>query len=449
MTTDRTLCGEKESFGTNDTHLTILLTIEGHAGGFESTAFAARMLQSSLQALTAFTGRMRRGTTPKEVPLSFGTLTVMLAVRRINRLDKHAGRLGVLLACLITASLVASPHAAAGTGAEDHPLVIATRHAPPFAIKTATGWEGITIDLVDRLAKDLDLRYVFKDMGLEEMLEAAVNGEIDAAAAALTITAERERKLDFSHPFFTSGLGVAVPRRAELTWLSSLKRIASVAFLKAAGALLGVITLVGVMVWFVERRRNNQFPREPIKGVGSGIWWSAVTMTTVGYGDKAPLTAAGRVIGLIWMFASIIVISGFTAAIATSLTVGQLDRSIAGIDDLIGKRVLTVKGSTSSTYLNEKLVRHNTVSTVPEALDKLAAGQADVVVYDLPILRYLVTESYGHELQVLPNVFERQDYGIALPPGVPFREKLNREILRITREPEWERTLDRYLGRLR
>lgn len=57
------------------------------------------------------------------------------------------------------------------------------------------------------------------------------------------------------------------------------------------------------------------------------------------------------------MFASIIVISGFTAAIATSLTVGELEQLIAGIDDFHGKRVLTVKGSTSAAFLDEKLVR--------------------------------------------------------------------------------------------
>jgi len=354
---------------------------------------------------------------------------------------------GVLLAFFIAfASLVASPQALSETGAEGDTLIIATRHAPPFAIKTPDGWEGITIELVRRIADEDDLKYRFEEMDLEEMLEATASGEVDAAAAALTVTAERERKLDFTHPFLTSGLGVAVSQRTEVTWLSAMKRVASGAFLKSAGALLGVLTLVGVLVWLVERRRNNQFPGDPIKGVGSGVWWSAVTMTTVGYGDKAPLTAAGRIIGLIWMFASIIIISGFTAAIATSLTVGHLDQSIAGIDDLYRKRVFTLKGSTSADYLDEKLIGYETVPSVADALDKLAAGQADAVVYDLPILRYLVTDSYVQDLYVLPNVFARQDYGIALPSGVPFREQLNQKILRIIQGPEWAGMLERYLG---
>jgi CubicO group peptidase (beta-lactamase class C family) len=47
-------------------------------------------------------------------------------------------------------------------------------------------------------------------------------------------------------------------------------------------------------------------------GIGIGIWWATVTMTTVGYGDKAPMTPGGRIVGLIWMFVGVITISGFT-----------------------------------------------------------------------------------------------------------------------------------------
>jgi ABC-type amino acid transport substrate-binding protein len=329
---------------------------------------------------------------------------------------------------------------------QDKPLIIATRDAPPFAIETPQGWQGITIDLIDRIARRLNLSYEFEEMGLQEMLDKTAKGQIDAAAAALTITAERERRLDFTHPFFTSGLGVAVPRHTGLSWLSTMKRFTSGAFLHAAGALLGVLTLVGVLVWLVERKRNAQFPHDPVKGVGTGIWWSAVTMTTVGYGDKAPLTLPGRILGLVWMFASIIIISGFTAAIATSLTVGQLSQSIAGIEDLYGKRVLTAKGSTSAAFLDSKLVRYNTVPGITDALDRMAAGEADAVVYDLPILRYLVNEDYVHDLRVLPNQFARQDYGIAVAPGSALRERLNREILQVIQGAEWEPMVEGYLG---
>jgi voltage-gated potassium channel Kch len=64
-----------------------------------------------------------------------------------------------------------------------------------------------------------------------------------------------------------------------------------------------LLTVTGALIWLAERRHNEeQFRRDPAAGIGNGIWWSAVTMTTVGYGDKAPVTLAGRVIALVWMF---------------------------------------------------------------------------------------------------------------------------------------------------
>ncbi len=350
----------------------------------------------------------------------------------------------LLALCLVLAT--------GGVGAGESPegaarhVTIATRDVPPFAMKVDGGWDGIAIELLRQVAESIGLELELKEMDLAQMLDAIRTGEVDAAAAALTITAEREWDMDFTHPFFSSGLGVAVRQRADVTWLSALKRIVSGPFIQAMAALLGVLSLVGALVWLVERRRNAHFQRDPVKGIGSGIWWSAVTMTTVGYGDKAPVTLAGRTIGLVWMFAGIILISSFTAAITSSLTVRELDQSIRGVDDLRGKRVLTLAGSTSAAYLDESLIRFSAAPGLNQALDELAAGRAAAVVYDAPILRYLVNEDPNRDLHVLPTLLVRQDYGIALPSGSPLREEMNREILRIIRTPEWSRMLHSYLG---
>ena len=96
-------------------------------------------------------------------------------------LERH-----ILLFILTVISFVASTQVIAETKEEDRTRIIATRHAPPFAIKTANGWEGITIELVHRIAKELDVPYSFREMDLEEMLVATASGDVDAAAAALT-----------------------------------------------------------------------------------------------------------------------------------------------------------------------------------------------------------------------------------------------------------------------
>jgi ABC-type amino acid transport substrate-binding protein len=170
-------------------------------------------------------------------------------------------------------------------------------------------------------------------------------------------------------------------------------------------------------------------------------------MTTVGYGDKAPVTIAGRLVALVWMFASIIIISGITAAIASALTVSQLSTGIAGPSDLPDVRVATVAGTTSEKYLDENLIQFERATETPQAaLQALAAGEVDAVVYDAPVLRYLVKEHHHGQLRVLPREFEPQSYAIAMPSGTARLEAINRVILRHTSETEWKDMVKRYLG---
>jgi polar amino acid transport system substrate-binding protein len=331
--------------------------------------------------------------------------------------------------------------------AEAAPLVVATREVPPFAMHAeGGGWDGIAIELWTSVAERLGRPFQLHEMGLQEMLAAVEQGKVDAAVAALTITSQREAALDFSHPFHTSGLGIAVQQRPGGGWLAAIKRVFSEQFAAVTASLFGLLAAVGVLVWLAERRRNPQFQAGPLKGIGSGLWWSAVTMTTVGYGDKAPVSLPGRLIAMIWMFASVIIISGFTAAIATALTVDKLEQGITGVNDLYKIRVATLPGSTSETFLTQRLIHHRTLDSLPEALEALGDGQVDAIVYDAPILRYLVAENYPNRLSVLPQVLQRQDYGFAFPTGSPLREGVNRALLEIIRSPEWERLLERYLG---
>jgi ABC-type amino acid transport substrate-binding protein len=325
-------------------------------------------------------------------------------------------------------------------------MIVATRQAPPFAYKDDDGrWTGISIDLWNRIAEKNGFDFRYTELGLTEMLEAVVAARVDAAAAALTITGDRERRLDFSHPFMTAGLAIAVPHRGADP-LALISRFIAPGFLLIVAGLLGLLIAVGVLIWLAERRVNGQFRQAPLAGIGSGLWWSAVTMTTVGYGDKAPTTLLGRAIAIAWMFAGLIVISSFTAAITTALTVSELDTSIDGVDDLRLKRVLALAGGTSDAFLTDHGLHHRTVGSLSEALAQLAAGDADAVVHDAPILRFEVRETFPRQLRVLPFTLRPQVYGIALPPGSRMRESVNIALIEIVRSDEWAQVLDKYLG---
>lgn len=326
-------------------------------------------------------------------------------------------------------------------------LRVGTRIAPPFSMKKGERWSGITHALLGRVAdqEGLDIEYV--ELGIEDLIQKLESGEIDVAAAALTITEAREHRVDFSHPIHQAGLGLAVRPTGDLGAWSIFERLASPAFAEAAGALLLMLALTGTLMWVVERKRNpSQFPRSPHQGIGAGLWWSAVTMTTVGYGDKAPVSPLGRAIGLVWMFASIIVISSFTAAIATSLTVGELDHRVRGLQDLDRRAVATVSGSVAAQWLDDEGFRFAEVDALADALDQLERGRVDAVLYDLPLLRFERKRRGEDSFQILPQVLAEQAYGLAFPTGSPYREQFNRRILGLLETKAWTAVLTEHLG---
>jgi polar amino acid transport system substrate-binding protein len=341
------------------------------------------------------------------------------------------------------------PNAAAQTSLpKGRKLLVGTKHASPFAIKNADGtWGGVSIDLWRAVAGELGREFELKEFDLPGLLKATEDGRIDAAVAALTVTAQREEVMDFTHPVHTTGLSIAVLPGGKAGWLGLLRRVFSVGFLKAVAALGIVLLGAGVLTWWFERRRNApQFGGGTLRGIGSGFWWSAVTMTTVGYGDKAPVTLGGRVVALVWMFAALIVVATFTGAIASALTVGQLEGAVTGPDDLPGVRVGTVAGSTSEAYLRGRRIAYRTTQSAAEGLQLVADREIDAFVYDAPLLRYLANGEFRGKVEVLPVRFERQDYAIGLPPNSPIREPVNRILLRKIGQREWQDTLYRYLG---
>lgn len=339
--------------------------------------------------------------------------------------------------------------ATTGSDVDDNAkLIIGTKDSPPFSIKRSDGsWEGLSIQLWQEIAQDLGLDYEFREMTLGELLDGVTDNSLNASVAALSVTVEREKRVDFSHPFFNTGLGIAINQKAGAGWGDVISGIFSRGFIQILLSLSVLLLICGLLVWVFERRGNpEQFGGRPMKGIGSGFWWAAVTMTTVGYGDKVPKTLGGRLVGLVWMFVGIIVISSFTAAITSSLTLSTLGSIISGPKDLYNVKVATVSNSSSEKYLNQQGISFQTMINAEESLKALAAGRVDAVVYDAPILKYMIHQKHSDALVLLPGTFERQNYAIALPQGSPLRENVNRALLTNIHEPWWQEAIHRYMG---
>jgi ABC-type amino acid transport substrate-binding protein len=340
--------------------------------------------------------------------------------------------LPVLLVALSGLPASAQDDAAAAVPGKDRPLRVGTKVVRPFAFRNAEGqWTGISIDLWQEIARSEG--YVFEWMETPDtntLVEEVASGRLDVGIAAITMKPERANRVDFSNSMFRSGLGIATGLKAPGA-LSSLSVLVSGPFLRGVGALVGVLLLVGVLVWFFERRRNpDHFEPDPRAGLWSAFWWSAVTMTTVGYGDKAPRTVGGRIVALIWMYASIITISSFTAVIASSLTTNRLEARVENAEDLNDVRVGAKVGESPMEILERRGVRAIPYESIEEGMDALAAGRIDAFVHDQPVLQYELQlhPAWSESITVLPKTIREEEYGIAVRPTPGRRNDLREDI---------------------
>lgn len=314
-------------------------------------------------------------------------------------------------------------------------LTVAIKVAPPFTLREGPPegpavWKGPSVELWEDVARELGLRFHYRETTLDDMLDGVADRRYDVAVAALTVTAEREERVDFTHPYYTTGLAIAVPRERTSPWVNVLGTVFSSDFLRVLLVIALIQLSVGTAVWLFERRTNpEQFPPDIAKGMATGFWWAAVTMATVGYGDKTPKTALGRMVAMMWMLASMVILASVTATIASALTVERLESRLRGPEDLPRFEVGAIEATTGDRFLRSQAITATYFANAEDALGALASGEIDALVWDEPLLRFAIEqgpEAWREQIELVPGVFQRQDYAIAVGEGSPLREAINR-----------------------
>lgn len=363
---------------------------------------------------------------------------------RENRLRGLLG--AAVLAAAVTVPCQARQVDDPNTSVNSASLIVATKHSPPFAWKKPDGqWTGISVELWRHLADELNLEYEFREQSLEEMLSGLESADVDAAVAAISVTAERHQRVDFCHPHFTTGLGIAVSAKRRTSPWNLLRRVVSTRLLAIVSAMLGVVIVCGLLFWLLERRVNeNMFGGRRRQGIGMGVWWSTILL--LGHKGIVPVSTLGRLVAGCAMIASLLLLSLLTGVIASVLTIQQLDVGIVHPSDLRHVRVVSVASSTSADYLDRRRIAFQTRPAAAEALQAVVDGQADAVVYDEAMLKYLAHSEFPESILVLPVSFNTQEYAIALQPGSPLRKPLNEALLRYRASDHWDELIYRYLG---
>jgi polar amino acid transport system substrate-binding protein len=339
--------------------------------------------------------------------------------------------------------------ATASAQAPEQTLRVATRLIRPFVFEEQGQLTGFSIELWREISAQMNIRSEFLvKPTVQELLRSVKSKEAALGIAAISITAEREKDLDFSQPMFDAGLQILthVQGTRSAVIAAILAGVFSSSVLPVLVIVLLIIVATAHLVWLFERRNPSSLltHRSYYPGIFEVCWWAASTLAT--QADQMPRTALARIVAVIWMFTSVVFIAYFTAAVTSSLTVQQLRGDINGPEDLPGKRVASVQGSTSVEYLKQHNIDVTEFPKIEDIYSALQQGQLDAVVYDAPVLLYYAAHDGSGKVQVVGSIFRKENYGIVFPSESRYRKPVNEALLKIKETGIYDQLYKKWFG---
>ena len=268
-------------------------------------------------------------------------------------------------------------------------------------------------------------------VSVPELLVGVRDGTNTVGLGSLGVTRTRENAYgDFSVTYFNSGLDVLTRRKDEKTDLFL--------FFSPFSFWLWVSIIVclyfsGHVIWFLERSyQPTEFPRPYWRGVNEGVWYCWGILT--GTGTKDLVGFPSRMYSVGWSTLSVIMVAAYTANLATILTVSELQTDISSFQELGGKTVGVVQGTTGESFVQSALPNANArvFATVDDAFRQLDLGNLDAVIHDAPVLLYLkLILDTADKLQLLGNQLSEERYAILVQQDSPLRTEINDILLQL------------------
>lgn len=357
-----------------------------------------------------------------------------------------ARSLGLAVALLAAwPSVVAAPMAPEGTQGSSPPLRVGLMEDPPFSTNASGTWKGLTVDIWGAIAQRAGLTVQWVPVTRRDIADQLAAGTIDVGPA-LTITSSRVRTMTFTPPILSSGMAIATIENVGWDWRAMLRNLWTSGLFGVFGVIILANLVIGFVLWLIERRRNpTNFGGAPAQGFASGVWCSISTMTTVGYGDKVPVTWAGRVLCFIIMLSGVIVISLFTAAATSALTVAHLRPRVHNAEDLRHAVSVAIDGSAGADYLRRNGMPLITVPDWGSAVAALEHGDAAAFVHNRVELLAGLRGHPGH-VAVLPLNLEEDFYAFPLSTDMLVQHRVNVALQEFLDSTDWDRVEAAYLG---
>lgn len=326
------------------------------------------------------------------------------------------------------------------------PLRVIIKKAEPFVILNQNSPSGYSIDLWNAVAELAGLRYEFSvTNSVEGLISSLAEKKSDIAVGALSITSEREAKIDFSHSIYNSGLGIMVRSESGGGWLLDFLKQSKLLYL-AAFMVLGFLIAAHV-IWILHRKKNTpHFPTGYFHGITEAMWWAGSVFLGGTCEDKKVEGLAGRFFTLVWVIVGLTFVSFLTATLTSAMTVSKINSQIRELGDLKGREIATVEKSEAAGFLASRGMTPFLCGDINFAIDALKTGKVRAVFYDIPILRYYTSLHKEDDFIVLPVTYLPHQYGFGLEFKSPYTKQVNEAILRLKENGKMEELRRKWFG---
>nr|XP_033335722.1 glutamate receptor ionotropic, kainate 2 isoform X2 [Megalopta genalis] len=379
------------------------------------------------------------------------------------------------------------------TTATNITLVVMTREEKPYVMvkedKNLTGnarFEGFCIDLLKWIASQVGFQYAIRLVpdhmyGVYDPETKEWNGIVrelmekraDLAVASMTINYARESVIDFTKPFMNLGIGILfkVSGRMPSRLFSFMNPLAVEIWL----SMLGAYVMVSLTIWIVARFSPYEWvePRAcpsckcPLQGghvsaldpdsddipllrtvneftLANSFWFMVGTLMQQG-SDLNPKATSTRIVGGIWWFFTLIIISSYTANLAAFLTVERMITPIENAADLAEQTEIsygTLEGGSTMTFFRDskigiyqKMWRFMESKSPSVFVKSYEDGVKRVLEGDYAFLMESTMLDYAVQrdcnLTQIGGLLDSKGYGIATPKGSPWRDKISLAILEL------------------
>jgi len=317
---------------------------------------------------------------------------------------------------------------------------------PPF-INTESVLGGAAVDIWEKIAAENDWGFSYTRFDtVENGLKAIVDGSMDILVGDTPINKENLSQVEFSQPYFHSGLQILIADNQRTVRARLASDIKDLLKLEIFWIVSACIVFLSTTVYLFERKHNPDFPAGRKEGIAEAFYYVVTLALTGKSAYKGFPGVLGRLVLIIWILLGIVSVAYVTSSITSAMTVEKLSNSVENLRDLNNKTVAVISDSPAEGYIKKVGIDEYPAKDIQDAVSALLAKQADAVVADAPVLQSFDFNNPRLPLRVVGRIFQIENYGFAMPIGSPLRMALNRQLLKMQESHETHAILAGYFG---